>query len=165
MRNVLTTGGIDLSPLITHKFRMDQLDEAFALLQSRQAGKVIVMPPHGLILANPVHFAPSDFEETYPSMLWHDVFNHTASEIITDSKQRELFLLKSELENLLSTAQGLQQTINGLRRQLLNPEFNSKQKSQIKGQLSELEMEQEQILDKCGDIRHRLESASTKSYQ
>jgi threonine 3-dehydrogenase len=38
----LLRDGLDVSPIITHQFAMEDFDEAFKVLQSGQAGKVIL---------------------------------------------------------------------------------------------------------------------------
>ncbi|MBI4277121.1 MAG: L-threonine 3-dehydrogenase [Armatimonadetes bacterium] len=36
--------GLDITPVITHRFPLDRFEEAFALLQSGQSGKIILVP-------------------------------------------------------------------------------------------------------------------------
>ncbi len=163
MRTVLASGGIDLSPMITHEFRLDQIDEAFALVQSRRAGKVIIRPPHGMILADPIHYVPTTSNVSTPTVLWHDAYARQAKEIIVDLKSRELFLLKSELDNLFITAQELQQMLAGYRRQLLNPDLDEEQQSQFSIQITELEAEKEKNLIRRDEIRQQIETTSRRA--
>jgi threonine dehydrogenase-like Zn-dependent dehydrogenase len=44
MDNLLGSGRLDIRPAITHVMKMDQFNEAVALLRSGQAGKVVLVP-------------------------------------------------------------------------------------------------------------------------
>jgi threonine 3-dehydrogenase len=162
MRNVLASGGIDLSPMITHEFPLDQLDKAFGLVQSRETGKVILRAPHGAVLTKPIHFVALPSSQPTPNVSWHDAYLQQAQEIIADSRSRELLLLKSELDNLFTAAQELQQTIYGFRRQLLDPKLTEAEKSQVSEQLAQMEVEQEHILQKSREVRRQIEAGAGK---
>jgi len=41
----LLRGGLDVQPVITHRFPMERYQEAFALMASGQCGKVVLIPP------------------------------------------------------------------------------------------------------------------------
>ncbi len=41
---LLSSGRLDLSPLLTHRFPLERFDEAFALMQSGNCGKVVLLP-------------------------------------------------------------------------------------------------------------------------
>lgn len=43
-RGLLRSGVVDLAPLVTHKFSLEQFEEAFALMESGQCGKVVMIP-------------------------------------------------------------------------------------------------------------------------
>jgi len=43
-RGLLRSGAVDLSPLVTHTFPLDRFEEAFALMESGQCGKVVMIP-------------------------------------------------------------------------------------------------------------------------
>jgi threonine 3-dehydrogenase len=43
VKGLLESGRLDLSPLITHRFRLEQYEEAFELVRSGNCGKVIFM--------------------------------------------------------------------------------------------------------------------------
>jgi len=159
MRNVLASGGINLSRLITHEFPLDQIDKAFALMQSREAGKVILRPSRTSTSSVPMHFAPSSSMQASTNTSWHDFYGRQAREFIADSKVRELLLLKGELDSLFAAAQELQQAIYGYRRQLLDPKLTTKQKAKLKVQLGELETELEQIRNRSQEVRQEIESA------
>jgi threonine 3-dehydrogenase len=40
----LLRGGLDVSPIITHRLPLDEWDKAFDLIASRHAGKVVLLP-------------------------------------------------------------------------------------------------------------------------
>ena len=44
MRGLIRSGSIDLAPIVTHRFALDDYDEAFALMESGQCGKVVMFP-------------------------------------------------------------------------------------------------------------------------
>jgi threonine 3-dehydrogenase len=44
MRGLLRAGAVDLAPLVTHRFALDDVDKAFDLMASGQCGKVILFP-------------------------------------------------------------------------------------------------------------------------
>ena len=44
MRGLIRSGAVDLSPVITHRFALDDYDKAFELMQSGECGKVIMFP-------------------------------------------------------------------------------------------------------------------------
>jgi len=44
MRGLLNSGLVDLSPLITHRFALEDFHEALKVMQSGQSGKVIMFP-------------------------------------------------------------------------------------------------------------------------
>jgi threonine 3-dehydrogenase len=44
MTTLLATGMVDVAPVITHRFRLDQFEEAFDVMASGRSGKVIVVP-------------------------------------------------------------------------------------------------------------------------
>jgi len=43
----LSTGRVDVSPLITHRFPLDDFQEAMAQMKSGRAGKVVLLPSGG----------------------------------------------------------------------------------------------------------------------
>lgn len=44
MRALLATGAVDLAPLITHRFPLDQFQAAFDVMRSGEGGKIILLP-------------------------------------------------------------------------------------------------------------------------
>lgn len=44
MRAMLRAGAVDLTPLVTHRFALDDFDDAFDLMQSGNCGKVVLFP-------------------------------------------------------------------------------------------------------------------------
>jgi threonine 3-dehydrogenase len=43
----LSTGKVDVSPLITHRFPLDDFQEAMAQMKSGRSGKVVLLPSGG----------------------------------------------------------------------------------------------------------------------
>ena len=43
----LSTGKVDVSPLITHRFPLDDFQEAMAQMKSGRSGKVVLLPNGG----------------------------------------------------------------------------------------------------------------------
>ena len=48
MRGLIRSGAVDLSPVVTHRFALDDYEAAFELMESGQCGKVVMFP-------DPVH--------------------------------------------------------------------------------------------------------------
>ncbi len=44
MRGLIRSGAVDLAPVITHRFALDDYEKAFKLMQSGECGKVIMFP-------------------------------------------------------------------------------------------------------------------------
>jgi threonine 3-dehydrogenase len=44
MRGLIRSGAVDLSPIVTHRFALDDYDKAFDLMKSGQCGKVVMFP-------------------------------------------------------------------------------------------------------------------------
>jgi threonine 3-dehydrogenase len=44
MSVLLATGMVDPTPVITHRFRLEQFEEAFEVLASGRSGKIILLP-------------------------------------------------------------------------------------------------------------------------
>jgi threonine 3-dehydrogenase len=44
MRGLIRSGAVDLSPIVTHRFGLDDYDKAFDLMKSGQCGKVVMFP-------------------------------------------------------------------------------------------------------------------------
>jgi threonine 3-dehydrogenase len=44
MRALLTTGAVDLAPLITHRLPLSRFQEGFDAMRSGESGKVILYP-------------------------------------------------------------------------------------------------------------------------
>ncbi len=44
MRGLIRSGAVDLAPVITHRFALDDYEKAFELMQSGECGKVIMFP-------------------------------------------------------------------------------------------------------------------------
>lgn len=44
MRGLLRSGAVDLSPVVTHKFRLEEYDQALEMMASGQSGKVVLYP-------------------------------------------------------------------------------------------------------------------------
>jgi threonine 3-dehydrogenase len=44
MRGLIRSGAVDLAPVITHRFALDDYEKAFDLMQSGECGKVIMFP-------------------------------------------------------------------------------------------------------------------------
>ncbi|MER3457400.1 MAG: hypothetical protein C4309_00905 [Chloroflexota bacterium] len=44
MRGLLRSGAVDLSPVVTHKFRLEEYDKALETMASGQSGKVVLYP-------------------------------------------------------------------------------------------------------------------------
>jgi threonine 3-dehydrogenase len=44
MEDLLASGKVDLSPIVTHTFRLDEFDTAFAQMASGESGKVMMIP-------------------------------------------------------------------------------------------------------------------------
>jgi threonine 3-dehydrogenase len=44
MEDLLNTGKVDLSPLVTHTFKLEEFDQAFAAMASGDSGKVMMIP-------------------------------------------------------------------------------------------------------------------------
>jgi threonine 3-dehydrogenase len=44
MRGLIRSGSVDLAPIVTHRFALDDYDEAFALMESGRCGKVVMFP-------------------------------------------------------------------------------------------------------------------------
>ncbi len=44
MRGLLRSGAVDLAPLVTHRFALDDFEKAFALMKSGECGKVVMFP-------------------------------------------------------------------------------------------------------------------------
>ena len=158
MRHVLVSGGIDLTPLITHEFPLDQIDKAFTLLQSRQAGKIIIWPSHDTIPEKTFHFAPSSSTQTSLIGSWHDAYNQPANQMLADIKTRELSLLKEELDNLFNDAHQNQQIIYGYKRQLLDSELGEKRKAKLNAQIQELEFALNKTRKRIREVQKRIEA-------
>ncbi|MFQ6015067.1 MAG: L-threonine 3-dehydrogenase [Anaerolineae bacterium] len=45
MTKLLTGGAVDLAPLVTHRFPLDQFEQAMAVIHCGQSGKVVLFPP------------------------------------------------------------------------------------------------------------------------
>ena len=45
-KNLLRSGRIDLAPFVTHRFPFDRYREAFAVCESGESGKVLLLPEH-----------------------------------------------------------------------------------------------------------------------
>lgn len=43
-RGLVRSGAVDLSPVVTHKFKLDQFEQAFATMESGNSGKVVMFP-------------------------------------------------------------------------------------------------------------------------
>lgn len=43
-RGLLRSGAVNLNPVVTHRFSLDEFEKAFALMQSGQCGKVVMFP-------------------------------------------------------------------------------------------------------------------------
>lgn len=43
-RGLIRSGAVDLSPMVTHRFRLDQFDQAFSTMASGESGKVMLTP-------------------------------------------------------------------------------------------------------------------------
>ena len=48
MRGLIRSGAIDLAPMVTHRFALDDYEKAFALMASGQCGKVVMFPDSSL---------------------------------------------------------------------------------------------------------------------
>jgi threonine 3-dehydrogenase len=44
MEDLLSGGKVDLSPIVTHKFRLEEFDQAFGTMASGNSGKVMMIP-------------------------------------------------------------------------------------------------------------------------
>ncbi|HEY64988.1 MAG TPA: L-threonine 3-dehydrogenase [Caldilineae bacterium] len=44
IRGLLSSGAVDLAPIITHRFPMDQFEEAIRVMRSGQSGKIVLFP-------------------------------------------------------------------------------------------------------------------------
>lgn len=44
MRGLIRSGALDLTPVVTHRFALDDHEKAFALMQSGECGKVVMFP-------------------------------------------------------------------------------------------------------------------------
>ncbi len=44
MRGLIRSGAVDLAPVVTHRFALDDYEEAFALMESGRCGKVVMFP-------------------------------------------------------------------------------------------------------------------------
>ncbi len=44
MRGLLASGAVDLMPVITHRYPMDQFEEAIRIMRSGQSGKIVLFP-------------------------------------------------------------------------------------------------------------------------
>ncbi len=44
IRGLLNSGAVDLRPIVTHRFRLEDFDQAFATMASGQSGKVMLVP-------------------------------------------------------------------------------------------------------------------------
>lgn len=44
MRGLLRAGAVDLAPLITHRFKLEEFEKAFATMASGDSGKVVMTP-------------------------------------------------------------------------------------------------------------------------
>jgi threonine 3-dehydrogenase len=44
IRGLLNSGAVDLRPVVTHRFRLEEFDQAFATMASGRSGKVILIP-------------------------------------------------------------------------------------------------------------------------
>ena len=40
----MRSGAIDLAPMITHRFALEDFEEAFALMDSGECGKIVMFP-------------------------------------------------------------------------------------------------------------------------
>jgi threonine 3-dehydrogenase len=44
MRGLIRSGAVDLAPVVTHRFALDDYEAAFELMQSGECGKVVLFP-------------------------------------------------------------------------------------------------------------------------
>jgi threonine 3-dehydrogenase len=44
MRGLMRSGAINLAPIVTHRFKLDEFDKAFAAMANGDSGKVVMMP-------------------------------------------------------------------------------------------------------------------------
>ncbi|HZJ47929.1 MAG TPA: zinc-binding dehydrogenase, partial [Acidimicrobiia bacterium] len=44
MRGLIRSGAVDLAPVVTHRFALEDFEKAFALMQSGECGKVVMFP-------------------------------------------------------------------------------------------------------------------------
>ena len=44
MRGLLRSNAINLAPIVTHHFRLDEYDKAIAVMTSGESGKVVMIP-------------------------------------------------------------------------------------------------------------------------
>ena len=45
MSRLLTSGKLDITPVITHKLKLEEYEKAIELAASGKAGKVVMFPP------------------------------------------------------------------------------------------------------------------------
>ena len=43
-RGLVRSGAVNLAPLVTHKFRLEEFEQAFAVMMSGESGKVMLLP-------------------------------------------------------------------------------------------------------------------------
>jgi len=43
-RGLMRSGAIDLAPMVTHRFALEDFEEAFALMDSGECGKIVMFP-------------------------------------------------------------------------------------------------------------------------
>jgi len=43
-RGLIRSGAVDLAPIVTHKFKMSEFEKAFAVMESGESGKVVMVP-------------------------------------------------------------------------------------------------------------------------
>ncbi len=159
MRSLVGTGEIDIKPLVTHTYRLDEANEAFLAVENGEVGKVLFFPTVKKDIVLPLEFRPASTNFELPTMYEQPPYSQRVNEIIITGNEKKLDLLKKELDDLYLTADKLQRMISASRRSSLSP-TSKISKSDLEKRLSEYEETRAEILSKSDKVEKQIRQIS-----
>ncbi len=166
VRSMLYQGTIDLTPLVTHKFPMQDFEQAFEIVRSGECGKVMLLigskaQPSWESAASSTIVTASRLDDASPTTLrgypWPDpALEAERRQLLGQIRDKKLYAIKQEVDSLGDMLQARQGALQIYRRRLTSPLLPPQEEAFLRSEILAIEKEIDENLKRLDELENVL---------